>query len=205
MKGEDLMKKIGITGGIGSGKTTVCDIFKLLGVPVFHADFEAKYLQNYDTGIKNQIIMLLGDQAYNGDGVLDRQMVAGIIFNNPKALAAVNQIIHPAVRQRFVKWCMEQQDVPYVLYEAAILFESGYAMDFDRTILVLADEKTRINRVIKRDHVTEEFVKQRISNQLSDSEKINRVDYLIDNNNESLLFPQILKIDQLIREDGKIR
>ncbi len=199
------MKKIGITGGIGSGKTTVCEVFKLLGVPVFHADLEARYLQNNDIQIKYQIRMILGDQAYNRDGILNRHTVSGIIFNDPKALAEVNQIIHPAVRERFVKWCEEHRDAPYVLYEAAILFESGYAPDFDRTILVLADEKARISRVMKRDHVEEEFVKQRISNQMPDSEKISQVDYLIDNDNVSLLFPQILKIDQLIREDGKIR
>ena len=195
--------KIGITGGIGSGKTTVCEIFKLLGIPVFHADPEAKNLQDSDENIKQLIINILGKDAYTIDGVLDRKKMAGIIFNDKQVLAAVNGIIHPAVRKSFLKWSENYQTVPYVLYEAAILFESGYASDFDRNILVLADEELRIKRVIKRDHTTEEIIRQRILNQLPDIEKVNKADYLIENNNQNLLIPQILKLDKIFREDGK--
>ena len=198
-----MMRKIGITGGIGSGKTTVCEIFKLLGIPIFHADQEAKYLQNNDLIIKNQIIKLFGEDIYTSEEILDRQKLATIIFNNKQALFAINEIIHPAVRQRFQTWTENFQAVPYSLYEAAILFESGYASDFDLNILVLANEKLRIERVINRDGTTEEIVKQRIRNQIPDNEKIKLADFIIENNANNLLIPQILKIDKLIREDGK--
>lgn len=193
------MKKIGITGGIGSGKTTVCEIFKLLGVAVFHADDEARNLQNNDLQVKKQLIELFGERIYSPDGMLDRKKLADVIFNDAKALADVNAIIHPAVRKCFLKWAENHQDTPYILYEAAILLESGYASDFDRNILILADEKIRINRVIMRDHTSEELVKQRIVNQMPDIQKIKLVDYVIENNNQMLLFPQVVKLDQLIR------
>jgi len=198
------MKKIGITGGIGSGKTTVCEIFKLLGVPVFHADDEAKNLQNNDLHIRELLIKLFGKHIYFPGGLLDRKKLAGLIFNDSDALAKVNSIIHPAVRKSFLKWTDNHQDADYILYEAAILLESGYASDFDRTILVLADERVRIERVIKRDHVSEELVKQRISNQMPEAQKIKMVDFIIENSNEKLLFPQIIQLDKLIRKDGKI-
>lgn len=198
------MKKIGITGGIGSGKTTVCEIFKLFGVQVFHADDEAKNLQNNDLHIREQLIKLFGRHIYSPDGMLDRKKLAGLIFNDSDVLAKVNSIIHPAVRKSFLKWTEDHQDADYILYEAAILLESGYASDFDRTILVLADEKIRIERVIKRDHVSEELVKQRINNQMPEAQKIKMVDLIIENSNEKLLFPQIIELDKLIRKDGKI-
>lgn len=198
------MKKIGITGGIGSGKTTVCEIFKLLGVPVFHADDEAKNLQNNDLHIRELLIKLFGKDIYFPDGLLDRKKLARLIFNDSEALAKVNSIIHPAVRKSFLKWSDNYQDADYILYEAAILLESGYASDFDRTILVLADEKVRIERVIRRDHVSEELVKQRINNQMPENKKIKMVDFIVENSNEKLLFPQIIELDKLIRKDGKI-
>jgi len=197
------MKKIGITGGIGSGKSTVCEVFRLLGVPVFHADIEAKNLQNNDLNIKYRIKELFGEDVYTPEGILDRKKMAGIIFNDQKFLEAINGIIHPAVRNCFQKWCENYQKLPYVLYEAAILYESGFASDFDRNILVIADERLRIERVIKRDQITEETIKERIKNQMPDIEKLNKADFFIENNNQSLIIPQILKLDKLIREDGK--
>jgi len=198
------MKKIGITGGIGSGKTTVCEIFKLLGVPVFHADDEAKNLQNNNLHIREFLIKLFGKHIYFSDGMLDRKKLAGLIFNDSVALAKVNSIIHPAVRKSFLRWTDNHQDAYYILYEAAILLESGYASDFDRTILVLADERVRIERVIRRDHISEELVKQRINNQMPEAQKIKMVDFIVENSNERLLFPQIIELDKLIRKDGKI-
>jgi len=195
------MKKIGITGGIGSGKSTACEIFKLLGVSVFHADDEAKNLQNNNLQIKNYLIELFGEHLYSEDGLLDRKMLAGLIFNDTKALAKVNAIIHPAVRQNFLKWVENKQNDNYVLYEAAILLESGYSVDFDRNILILADEKIRIERVMKRDSISEELVKERIKNQMPDSEKINLVDYVLENSNDKLLIPQIIALDKVVRED----
>ena len=197
------MKKIGITGGIGSGKTTVCEIFKLLGVPVFHADLEAKFLQNNDLHIRDLLIKLFGNQIYSLNGMLDRKKLAGLIFNDSESLANVNAIIHPAVRQNFLKWTNIHKDASYILYEAAILLESGYASDFDSNILVLADEKVRIERVVKRDRVSEDLVIQRINNQMPDSKKLTMVDYIIENSNVKLLFPQIIELDKLFKSDGK--
>jgi len=194
------MKKIGITGGIGSGKTTVCEIFKLLGIAVFHADDEARKLQDCDLEVKNLLIGLYGERIYTLEGKLNRKKLADIVFNHSKALADVNEIIHPVVRKNFLKWAEKHHNAPYILYEAAVLLESGYASDFDRNILVLADEKERIERVIRRDHISEALVKQRIKNQMSDIQKIKMVDYIIENNNQKLLIPQVRELDKLIRE-----
>ena len=199
------MINIGITGGIGSGKSIVCEIFSLLGIPVFNADFEAKRLQNSDREIKNQVCSIFGKNIYNSDGILDRKRLADIIFSDKNALAAINGIIHPAVRKRFLDWCHDFPSAPYTLYEAAILFESGYAKDFDRNIVVLSHENLRLSRVVQRDNVTEEIVKKRILNQMSDQDKTILADYRIDNNEDCLLIPQVLNIDKLIREYGKVR
>ena len=197
------MKRIGITGGIGSGKSTVCEIFRLINIPVFHADREAKHLQDNDINVKNNIIEHFGDEIYSEEGFLDRRKLAEIIFTDKYALSAISEIIHPAVRARFFKWSEKFRALPYVLYEAAILFESGYASDFDGNILVLADENLRIKRVIKRDNLTENEIRQRINNQIPDNEKIKLANFIIENNSDSMLIPQILKIDQLIKENGK--
>ena len=195
------MKKVGITGGIGSGKSTVCDIFQLLGVPVFHADIEAKYLQNNDLIIIGNLTGLFGADIYLSSGELDRKKLAGLIFNNQNLLAKVNQIIHPAVKQRFINWSIEFANEPYVLYEAAVLLENGYASDFDKKILIVADENVRIERVIKRDSMSEALVRERIKNQMTDGQKISMVEYVIENNNRLLLIPQVIELDQLLRKE----
>ena len=194
------MLKIGITGGIGSGKTTVCEIFKLLGIPVFHADAEARILQNHDLQVKKSLKELLGEKIYSQKGELDRTSLARIIFNDPILLERVNSIIHPAVRQQFMLWSNIHTKEPYLLYEAAILLESGHSSDFDKNILVNSDEKIRIERVVKRDHTTEALVKQRIKNQMPDIQKIKLVDYTIENNNTTLLIPRVIALDKLIRQ-----
>ena len=196
------MKKIGITGGIGSGKTTVCKIFRLLGIAVFHADDEAKILQNSDPQIKRRLIERFGENIYSQDGVVDRKKLANVVFNDPSELSFLNSIIHPVVKQKFLTWVEDYQNEPYVLFEAAILFEAGFANNFDQNILVTADEHVRIKRVIGRDHLTEEAVRQRIINQIPDIEKINTVNYIVENNNDRLLIPQIINLDKLIREDN---
>jgi dephospho-CoA kinase len=193
------MLTIGITGGIGSGKTTVCKVFRVLGIPVFQADMVAGKLQNEDPQVKENLIALFGSDIYMEDGLLNRKKLAGIIFNDRHLLEKINNIIHPAVHLEFNKWKAQQENCPYVLYEAAIIFETGSFRNFDHTILVVTAENERIQRVIKRDRTTAEAVIQRMHNQLSDAEKIKMADFIIENNDNQLVIPQILKLDQLIK------
>jgi len=198
------MLTIGITGGIGSGKTTVCKVFKVLGIPVFQADMVAAKVQNEDPQIKKSLVALFGSDIYMDDGLLNRKKLAGIIFNDRNLLGKINNIIHPAVYQEFIKWKEQFEDFPYVLYEAAIIFETGSFRNFDRTILVVASEKERIQRVIKRDHTTAEAITQRIQNQFSDSEKMQLADFIIENNDNQLVIPQIIKLDQLFKSNNHV-
>src|ERR1035437_4169776 len=152
------MIKIGITGGIGSGKSMVCEVFKLLGVPVFHADSVARDLQQNDVQIRTSLIDLFGEEIYTSDGTLNRQKLAELIFNDKELIEKVNKLIHPIVREVFINWADKHSGVSYILYEAAILFESVYYKDLDLNILVVADENLRIKRVMKRDNMTKEAV-----------------------------------------------
>ena len=190
------MIKVGLTGGIGSGKTLVSEVFIRLGIPVFNADNEAKAILNKDTEVISQIKKEFGENIYSAEGV-DRQKLAEIVFNNPQALSKLNAIIHPRVHQYFYEW-LKRQDAKYVIEEAAILFESNAYKELDITINVHADELVRINRVVKRDNTTEEAVKSRMKNQMSDGERIKLADYTIYNNGDKMLLPQILEIHQNI-------
>jgi dephospho-CoA kinase len=198
------MLTIGITGGIGSGKTTVCKVFRVLGIPVFQADMVAGKLQNEDPQIKKSLADLFGADIYADDGLLNRKKLAGIIFNDRKLLEKINNIIHPAVHQEFNKWKAQYENFPYVLYEAAIIFETGSFRNFDRTILVVTAENERIQRVIKRDHTTAEAIIQRMQNQFSDAEKMKMADFIIENNDNQLVIPQILKLDQLLKSNSHV-
>jgi len=198
------MKKIGITGGIGSGKTTICEIFKLLGVAVFQADEVGRNLQMNDVNIKKQLIHRFGEDIYAIDGLLNRKKLADRVFSDPKALADLNGIIHPAVRQTFLNWVEMHRNDPYVIYEAAILFESGYVSDFDKIILVMANEEIRIKRVIGRDQTSRSLVEKRIKNQMSDNRKKKLADYVIENNNKELIIPQIIDLDRLLLQANEI-
>jgi dephospho-CoA kinase len=195
------MIKIGIAGGIGSGKSTVCRIFSVLGIPVFEADSVAKQLLNTDTDIRQQLIDLFGTSIYKLDQSIDRKYVAGIVFNNPSLLEQLNAIVHPAVRKAFNDWCLVQQS-PYVIQETAILFESGFYKMMDKTIVVVADETERIRRVMDREGITAEQVKQRIRNQWTDEQRIKLADFVISNNNNELIIPQVVEIDKKLRANG---
>lgn len=195
------MIKVGITGGIGSGKSTVCKVFRVLGIPVFEADQVAKELMNTDPLIREKLIHLFGTAVYLTDQTIDRKHLAGIVFNNPSLLAQLNEIVHPAVRNEFDEW-YEKQDSPYVLHEAAILFESGFYKMMDKTIAVVTDETERIKRVMKRNGTTEEQVRLRIQNQWTDEQRIKLADFIISNNDNELIIPQIIEIDKKIRTHG---
>lgn len=173
------MKIVGLTGGIGSGKTTVAKLFGELGIPVYNSDMEAKKLTNTSKAIREELIDLLGNETYK-NGSLDRKFMADKIFNDKNLLLKVNAIIHPRVAEHFKKW-VSQQKSKYVIKEAAILFESGSNAYCDVVILVTAPKEERISRVMKRDQVSREEVEARISNQWPDEKKMELSDYVIEN------------------------
>ena len=187
------MIKVGLTGGIGSGKTIICEIFKHLNVPVFHADDVAKELYDSDTIVAENLIKLFGKNIYK-QGKLDRKELGTIIFNDKEALNRVNAIIHPVVIERFKNWMEKQKNTHYIIHETAILFEAGLRHLFDKVITVSAPEEIRIKRVMNRDFVSESHVKKILNNQLKEKVKIEGSDYVIANDNKTLVLPKVLKI-----------
>lgn len=173
------MKIIGLTGGIGSGKSTVAGYFKELGIPVFDSDLEAKILMNEDKGLRDSIIKLFGEKAYHKD-MLNREYLAKKVFRDSELLKGLNGLVHPAVRQKFQDWVSEQ-DAPYVIQEAAILFEHGAYKLLDEMILVWAPKELRIKRVMKRDSTSREQVLARMESQWGDTEKTALSDHIIEN------------------------
>ena len=195
------MIKVGITGGIGSGKSTACKVFRTMGIPVFDADSVAKQLMDTDLVIREQLIQLFGSSVYQSNQTIDRKYLAGIVFNDPSSLEQLNAIIHPAVRNAFEDWFQAQQS-PYIIHEAAILFESGFYKMMDKTIAVVTDEAERIERVMKRNAMTEEQIRLRIRNQWTDEQRIKLADFVIGNNDNELIIPQIVEIDKKLRSNG---
>lgn len=175
------MKIIGLTGGIGSGKTTVANFFKEFNIPIYIADVEAKALMNRSKVIKRKLIALFGDNAYV-DNKLNRPFLAQKIFNDKELLQKMNAIVHPKVASHFKRW-LKKQNAPYVIKEVAILFENGSYKQCDYVITVVADQDERIKRVIKRDNSSKEKVLAIIKNQMLDSEKLKLTDFVIENNN----------------------
>ncbi len=191
------MLKIGITGSIGAGKSTVAGIFKILGVPVFDADAIAKSILNSDPALREQIIAAFGSETYK-NGLLDRKYLATLVFSNPDELAKLNALVHPATIKAADTWAKhwEKQGSPYIVKEAALLFEAGTNIGLDFIIGVTAPEDLRIARVMARDHVTREEVLKRMQHQLDDTKKMERCDIVIDNNEKALLIPQVLTLHQ---------
>lgn len=189
------MLKVGVTGGIGSGKTLVCNVFSTLGIPVFNADDEAKTIINTDKDVISAIKDLFGNDIYVNNSI-DRKRLAEIIFNNEQSLTKINSLIHPKVRIAFKRWCLQYGNLPYVIQEAAILFETDAYKELDLTITVQASEVTRIKRVMQRDIVTQEKIKERIKNQMSDKERLKLADFVINNDDDTMVLPQILEIHQ---------
>ena len=188
------MKVIGITGGIGSGKTTTCQIFEQLGTPVYYADVRAKQLMAQDP-LKSKIIQAFGERAYV-NGQLDRSYLAKEVFHSKERLSVLNGLVHPAVADDFDEWLEEHEKAPYVLKEAAILFESGAYHAVDYTVLVIAPEEVRINRVMERDGTTHDEVMQRMNNQWTQERKAKLADHIINNDGNHLLIPQVLELHQ---------
>lgn len=192
------MLKVGITGGIGSGKTTVCKIFATLGIPIYYADDRAKWLMVNSPALQTGITNLFGKESYNEDGQLNRAYIGGIAFKHPKKLHKLNALVHPAVFVDGENWQQEQSalQVPYTLKEAALLYESGSHKFLDKMIVVTAPEEMRIERVLKRDGLDREAIQDRIARQMPESEKVAQADYIITNDGQQLLIPQVLGIHQ---------
>jgi dephospho-CoA kinase len=188
--------KIGITGGIGSGKTTACRVFEVLGIPVFYADTVAKELMHTDILLRQEIIAAFGANSYFPNGELNRKYISEIVFKDEVQLQILNKLVHPAVFRAFDQWVLNQRNAPYVLKEAALLFESGSYKMCDYNILVKSPEAIKIERIIKRDHITEAEVKLRMNKQLSDEEKEKQSDFILYNNEEQLLVTQILALHE---------
>lgn len=194
------MLRIGITGGIGSGKSLVCNVFEKLGAPVYYADREARRLMNTDVDLVEAIKELLGNDAYQ-ESELNRPEVGKRVFGNADLLKQLNQLVHPVVGNDFQAWCTTRENVPYVVEEAAILFESGAMSHLDMSVLIYAPAELRIRRVMERDRITRPEVEQRMRSQMDEEEKMRLADRVILNDEKSLLLPRIVELheDILIR------
>ena len=190
------MIKVGITGGIGSGKSVVCRIFNLLGVPVYDCDKEAKKLINCDPQIVKSIKNLAGDDVYTPEGNLINSKLAQIVFSDKNKLNQLNAIVHPAVKQDYQKWCQKHKNQPYTIMESAILFESKFENLVDIIVTVTAPEQLRITRTIKRDNSTKDMVTQRIHNQMNDCQRIKKSNFVIDSSEKSFVITQVLELNQ---------
>lgn len=193
------MKKIGVTGGIGSGKTVVCEIFRTLGVKVYNADMRAKEILNSDDLVRSQIIGSFGDDIYI-DAFVDRKRLAAKVFNNPVELSKLNAIVHPAVARDFEIFAKDNQYEAYIIKEAAILFESGTYKNLDSVVLVYAQPEIRIKRVVERDKTDREAVMARMKNQMDDTEKMQLSNYIIYNNDEISLIKQVIELHNIFKE-----
>ena len=190
----DTRLKLGITGGIGSGKTSVCKVFKVLGIPVFSADRAARDIMDGNEDIMGQINLIAGRDLYAG-GTLDRVALASLIFNNGTLLEKVNALVHPAVFESFRNW-EKTQTAPYVIMEAAILFESGASKLVDKVATIVAAWEERLSRVTMRNSLSRQQVLDRMRNQMDDETRISLSDYVIYNSENDMIIPAILKIHE---------
>jgi len=197
------MLRIGVTGGIGSGKSTVCNILMNLGVPVFYSDLAGRKILNDDEEVKAEVRKAFGSDMFNADGSLDRHRMANLVFNDPKALSELNEIIHPKVKEAFEEWALENEKSPYVVKEAAILFESGSYYDLDKVVNVFAPKENRIKRVMKRDGVDEEAVRKRMRFQYTDEERNDLADFIIMNEEDIDLLPQVMELHEILLNEKK--
>ncbi len=186
--------RIGLTGGIGSGKSTVAKVFEVLGIPVYYADEAARHIMNADPHLREQIIQQFGPGAYD-NGLLNRKYLAGIVFNDPTKLELLNSLVHPATIRDGEKW-MQQQITPYAVKEAALIFESGSQSQLDYVIGVSAPDALRIHRTMQRDHITREDVIARMNKQVKQVIKMRLCDFVIYNDEQQPVIPQVLKLHE---------
>ncbi len=197
------MLRIGITGGIGSGKTTVARIFEVLGIPVYYADDAAKRLMNEDPLLKQQVIGLFGNEVYE-NGLLNRNKLASLVFNNPERLLQLNKVVHPATIADAENWMRHTEKnagikIPYAIKEAALIFESDAQDNLDFVIGVDSPVELRLQRAMNRDKLTRDAVMLRMEKQMDEKEKMNRCHFIITNNEEQLLIPQVMALhDKLV-------
>ena len=192
-----MTKIIGLTGGIGSGKSVVAKVFATLGIPVFNADEEAKHIMQNSPDIKAKLIEQFGPAIYNESG-LQKEALAQLVFNDPFQLQLLNAIVHPVTIQAAKDWAAKQTS-PYVIKEAVLIFESGSSAGLFKVIGVTAPLSLRTHRVMQRDSITKEQVEARMRNQISDTIKMRLCDYVIHNDNQEMVIPQVLEIDKAIR------
>ncbi len=192
------MLRIGLTGGIGSGKSTVARILETMGIPVYYADDAAKLIMNTDLELRKEIQQHFGEASYR-DGQLDRKYLAGIVFNDTEKLALLNSLIHPVTIKHSEEW-FRCQSAPYAVREAALLFESGASENLDFIIGVYAPKPLRIRRVIKRDGLTVEEIEKRMNRQINEEMKMKLCDAVIRNDEQELVIPQVMEIHQLLLE-----
>jgi len=187
------MWRVGLTGGIGSGKSLICSILEKFRIPVYYADAEARKLMNSDPGLKDQIRALMGNRAYRNEE-LDRKYLADRLFGNQEMLEAMNALVHPAVGKDFQAWTQAHNEAPYVVKEAAILFESGAHKEMDSTVLVYAPAELRIRRIMERDRCDREAVLKRMGHQMEQEELKKLAHHVIVNDGHQMLLPQVIEL-----------
>ena len=189
-----MVLRVGLTGGIGSGKSTVAQIFEVLGIPVYYADIAAKKIMNEDEGLRSTIKNIFGEQAY-ANNVLDRKYISSIVFSDPAKLQQLNSLVHPATKKDGEAW-MQQQTSPYAIHEAALIFEAKVSDRLDLVIGVSSPIELRIKRAMERDKVSREEVLKRMQQQLDEELKMSKCDFVLINDEQQLLIPQVLTLHE---------
>lgn len=195
------MVQVGLTGGIGSGKSTVAQIFEVLGIPVYYADIEAKRLMNENASIRSAIVGAFGEQSYR-DNSLDRKYISSIVFSDPTKLELLNSIVHPATRNDSEEW-MGRQTTPYAIHEAALIFEASVHERLDKVIGVSSPIELRLSRTMQRDGTSREEVLKKMSRQLDEETKMSRCDFLIFNDEQHPLIPQVIALHEKLIQLSK--
>jgi len=196
-----MVLKVGLTGGIGSGKSTVAQILEVLGIPVYYADVKARRLMNEDEQLKKEIIKIFGKEAYSNNS-LDRKYISSIVFSDPAKLKLLNGIVHPATKKDSERW-MLSQTTPYAIHEAALIFEAKVDDRLDYVIGVSSPEELRIQRAVQRDNVTREEVIKRMKQQIDEKIKMSNCDFVLINDEQQLLIPQVLELHQKLIDLSK--